>query len=63
VADDADRAQALVETLTEAAVRAAARPIPAGVPGDCEDCGDHSQRLVGGRCAPCREPARKPRRW
>ena len=29
--------------------------IPAGTPGECIDCGEYSPRLIGGRCAPCRD--------
>jgi len=29
--------------------------IPAGTPGECDECGEHSPRLIGGRCAPCRD--------
>lgn len=37
------------------ATRAAAANIPAGEPGDCDLCGEHSMRLVLGACAPCRD--------
>lgn len=64
MADQVDYAQAQQERLLEAAIRAAAKPIPAGVPGECDECGDDVPRLVGGLCAPCREPhPRVPRRW
>jgi predicted amidophosphoribosyltransferase len=63
MADLADRAQQTSEVLLDAAIRAAARPIPAGEPGECSECGDALPRLVGGLCATCREPARAPRRW
>lgn len=33
------------------AARAAAAEIPAGRPGDCDLCGEHSMRLVEGACA------------
>jgi len=59
VADNVDLAQHFADTLLASQIRAARQPVPAGLPGDCEDCGDASLRLVGGRCAPCREP--KPR--
>ena len=36
-------------------VRQLAAQIPAGVPGDCEYCGEWSGRLVHGVCAPCRD--------
>lgn len=43
-----------------AAVRSKAASIPAGAPGDCDLCGEWSQRLVGGACAPCRDKYRLP---
>lgn len=39
----------------EAAARRAAAAIPAGEPGDCDECGDTMPRLVGGLCAFCRD--------
>lgn len=44
----------------EAEIRRAAAGIPAGEPGDCDICGEHSTRLVGGACAPCRDRYRLP---
>jgi hypothetical protein len=38
-----------------AAIRNAARPIPIGTPGECEECGEHHVRLVGGVCPLCRD--------
>lgn len=61
--DIADRAQASTEPLLDAAIRAACVPVPAGEPGCCRECGDELPRLINGLCAPCREPARPPRRW
>lgn len=58
--DDADRADAEVERSLAEAMRKAAKPIPPGVPGDCDLCGEHSMRLVGGACAPCRDLYRIP---
>lgn len=55
MADDIDRAQENMEIETAAAIIAARKPIPEGVPGKCRDCLEYSQRLVGGRCAPCRD--------
>lgn len=63
MADAADMAQAQGEQMLEVALRAARVAVPAGVPGECEECGDETPRLIGGRCAPCREPVRVPRRW
>lgn len=42
------------EYLSHVAHEAAAK-IPAGVPGECHECGEQSKRLVDGRCAPCRD--------
>ena len=41
--------------IAEGIARAAARPLAKGHPGDCSMCGEFSQRLVGGVCAPCRD--------
>lgn len=57
MADDVDRAQRHIEAEDRArneAIRKAAQ-IPAGKAGDCDLCGSHSMRLVGGACAPCRD--------
>jgi hypothetical protein len=58
MADDADRADErmtpLLDSVVEDARRVAAQ-IPVGNPGDCDLCGEHSMRLVGGVCAPCRD--------
>ncbi len=43
-----------------ATARARAANIPAGEPGDCDLCGEWSQRLVNGACAPCRDKYRLP---
>jgi hypothetical protein len=54
--DEADRAQAHTEAELEAAIAAARGvPIPEGVAGDCDLCGEHTSRLVEGLCAPCRD--------
>ncbi|NYT43125.1 conjugal transfer protein TraR [Sphingomonas sp. R-74633] len=64
MADQIDLAQHYEDMMRANAIRAARQPVPAGVPGECGDCGDDSPRLVGGRCAPCREPnPRLPRRF
>lgn len=59
----ADIAQRNNEMWTDAAIRAARVRVPAGAPGICSECGDEVARVIGGRCAPCREPERAPRRW
>lgn len=59
MADSIDDATAMQEAHLGHSLRstlAAAAAIPAGVPGECEVCGDDSPRLVRGHCARCREP-------
>ena len=34
--------------------------LPPGEPGDCERCGEWSERLVNGVCAPCRDRFKLP---
>lgn len=41
--------------IVEEAIRRAAAEIPVGEPGECDHCGEFTQRLVGGACAPCRD--------
>ncbi len=55
MADIVDVANGLVDEHLSRSLAAARVPIPAGVPGECENCGDDSPRLVDGRCAPCRD--------
>ena len=38
-----------------AEIREKASRIPVGVAGECIHCEEHSLRLVGGACAPCRD--------
>lgn len=52
LADDAD---VLIAEHFERSLRAARVPVPAGVAGECDDCGEDSPRLIGGYCAPCRD--------
>lgn len=56
--DDMDRIQETEQMLTEAAIQNARQEIPAGEPGDCNQCGELMPRLVGGRCARCRDGKR-----
>jgi hypothetical protein len=58
MADVADMANDVAQAALDRSIRAARAPIAIGVPGECEECGDDSPRLVMGRCAPCREPKR-----
>ena len=56
MADVADMANDVAQAALDRSIRAARAPIAIGVPGECEECGDDSPRLVMGRCAPFREP-------
>lgn len=58
MADVADLANEFVEAHLDRSIRAARVPLAPGVEGDCENCDEHSLRLVKGICAPCREPKR-----
>lgn len=49
-----DYAQKLEAEETQT-IRNAAANIPKGSPGECWSCGEHSERLVKGACAPCRD--------
>lgn len=55
--DETDKIQELGLLENEGLITEARRKadIPAGEPGDCTECGEPSKRLVGGRCAPCRD--------
>lgn len=56
MADEADKADELIEEgIADALAKVRRRPMPAGTPGECEQCGYDSPRLVGGACAPCRD--------
>lgn len=55
MADQADMAAEIAAEAIARGVAAARVAIPAGVAGECEACGGDSPRLVGGRCAPCRD--------
>lgn len=59
MADEIDRAQASEIEHLERSIRAARQPVPAGHPGECDNCGEDMPRLVDGRCAPCRDGRRK----
>lgn len=56
--DEIDRLQEQEDMIRDAQVRAARVQIPAGAPGECQQCFEDSPRLVGGRCAPCRDGRR-----
>lgn len=55
LADEAGNIMEVESQRREAAVRHAAQSMPKGTPGDCDECGLESQRLVLGVCAPCRD--------
>lgn len=61
MADWADEAAAISDMHLSESIRRARQPVPAGAPGTCDNCDEKSPRLVGGLCAPCREP--RGRRW
>ncbi len=58
--DDIDYAQQRNLEDTQRAIASARKGIPPGVPGDCDLCGEHSGRLIGGACAPCRDRYKLP---
>ncbi len=45
MADEADIASEREELIRARAIAAAIRPVPVGVPGICDDCGEDSPRL------------------
>lgn len=53
--DLVDAAQQLESEHLARAIAAARVPVPEGIPGECESCGEDMPRLVDGRCAPCRD--------
>ena len=59
MADDVGLATAIADADLARSIQVARAPVPAGVPGVCDQCGDDSPRLVGGRCAPCRDGRRR----
>jgi hypothetical protein len=52
--DEADYANEEAEQRLTALIKQARKPIPKGIPGDCDLCGEWS-RLVDGVCSPCRD--------
>lgn len=59
MADQIDMAAEISDLFLARSIRAARQPVPVGVPGECETCFEDSSRLVGGRCAPCRDGKRR----
>ena len=63
MADNADvAAEIAIETVAIAA-QAARAPMPAGTPGECEQCEWWMPRLVDRRCAFCRDGRQRPPDW
>jgi hypothetical protein len=56
VTDVADLANDVAQAGVDGNIRAASAPFAICVEGDCWDCGEHTKRIVVGRCARCREP-------
>ena len=55
MADEVDLATALADAQLARSIAAARVPVPDGEPGECESCFEDIKRLVGGRCARCRD--------
>ena len=55
MSDIADDAEYEIEAVIKAARLRASKPMPKGVPGECEMCGEDSPRLVFNVCPPCRD--------
>lgn len=62
MADEADRAQILEEAERDASIKAAAKELAKGEPGECRLCGEDFERLVMGACGPCRDQAERDAR-
>jgi hypothetical protein len=60
VADDGEAAFEIVEELVARGLSSIDRALPAGVAGECDDCGEQMPRLVNGRCGFCRDGRRPP---
>lgn len=60
VADETEMAFELAEARVQRSLAAIAADPPAGVAGECEECGEQMPRLVGGRCGFCRDGRRPP---
>ncbi len=63
MADPADIAALQTEVDISARLSRIDAAIPAGVAGECDECGDYFSRLVGGRCGFCRDGRQPPARW
>lgn len=62
MADLADQAFLIEQEHIARGLAAVCSTIPDGEPGECDECGEVTPRIVDGLCAPCREP-RIPRRY
>lgn len=60
MSDDADLVQSRLEVEIAGALSRIDPAIPAGVAGECDECGELMPRLVAGRCAFCRDGRRPP---
>ncbi len=60
MSDEIDRVQDAQAIHITAALSRISANIPAGVRGECEECGAEMPRLVGGRCGFCRDGRRPP---
>lgn len=60
MSDQADLAQDRLDVEIGAALSRIDATIPAGMPGECDECGELMPRLVGGRCGFCRDGRRPP---
>lgn len=58
MSDFADDAASLQDQHLASSLSRIDPSMPAGVEGDCENCGDHFRRLVGGLCGFCRDGRR-----
>ena len=55
MADIADQADAFMAIELEARIAATKAEMQKGNPGECNSCGEWSERLVLGDCASCRD--------
>lgn len=55
MADDVDKTNDQMETIMAAKLKSIHAGMVKGYPGECDLCGEHSERLVGDACAPCRD--------
>lgn len=58
--DDIDIANEHAQATLDALIKAQAKDIVPGVPGDCQLCGEFSKRLINNNCAPCRDKYKLP---